>query len=187
MRDLGHVLAIGEIAEDFYLPAVERVERIPDQALIGEGKLERQIAGEIAFSGADGSDRLDEGLGVLALRQIASRATFDRARHEDRIVIHRENDDLCVGVALQQKTQQLEAGDPRKVDVENDYIRRERGVFFEGLVGVVSFGHFDVLLPREHASAALDHHRMVVDDKNAHEDFLVVDLDPCCEKRGRCQ
>ncbi|HEY8139342.1 MAG TPA: hypothetical protein VIF61_15980, partial [Methylocystis sp.] len=90
MRDLGHIFATGEVAEDFDLPTVERVEWILCPGLIRKCKLERQIPGKITFARADGSDRLDESLGILALCQIASRATFDRARCEDRVVIHRE-------------------------------------------------------------------------------------------------
>ena len=54
MGDFRHVLAVGEVAHNFDLSAVERVERISGQALIGESKLQSQVAREITFARRDG-------------------------------------------------------------------------------------------------------------------------------------
>ena len=106
---------------------------------------------------------------IDVIRRVGARVRHTRA---ERRLTMREVAERS-GVSLRFLSQ-LEAGKARQVDVQNDDVRLPGFENLERLVGAVRLEHIDVLLPGKHATASLDHHGMVVDDKNAHSYFNLV-------------
>ena len=104
------------------------------------------------------ADRLHEVVGIPGLGDVALGADLDRARGEDRVVVHAEHDDPRRSVARQDAARQLKAGHGRQIDVDDADVGIFGGENVLATFGVRSFQ---------------DHHFRVVGEQARHPEATI--------------
>src|SRR5271166_331851 len=97
---------------------------------------------------------------------VAPGAGLDGAPRDNRIVVHAEDDDPRLSLALQNSAEKLQSRKPRKVDVDHRDVgfMGEKGG--EARLAVLRLKHLHARIRLQKRSAAGNDDRMIVDDKN---------------------
>ena len=143
-RDLLRRVRLGDQLEHLELARRQHVELLlaPTAALDvvahergHGGGIEKRVA---PHGGANGVDDVGVGAG---LQHVAGRAGLQCLEQELLAVVHRQHQDLELGLALLQLGGGLDAGHARHRDVEDDEVDVLLERLLDGLVAVVGLGH----------------------------------------------
>ncbi len=164
-------LAAGEKLQDLLFARGELgrlvLGRLGPGALQDAGELHQHRRCDHHLSLGDAAYRVDDGLGIHVLQQIAAGAGAQRVRHVVLRIAHGQDRHRHLAAGLAQPPQERDAVHRRHAQVHHDQVGGERAGERERLVGVAGGGqHGDVALQLEKLLQAAAAQAVVVDEQD---------------------
>ena len=165
--DLRHRAACGEQAEDFELPRAQARDRVGDGAGAQKSDLPRHFRMQIAPAVRHRLDRAGEQRRIVVLGDIALGPGLDRARGDGRIVVHAEDDEPRLRLALEDPAKSSSPESPgRLMSIDPDLRPEVEKAAKPAAPSCAS--NTSTPAPLQKRPASRDDDRMVVNDENPH-------------------
>src|SRR5579864_4584557 len=123
---------------------------------------------DVPAAGRDLANRVHDLRVGRLLQDVAARAVGKCLAYVLRVVLHRQDEHLHVGMLVYELRQCVEAAPLRHDDVEKDHVRLQRAGLEDRVAAVPRLAdRLEIVLRLEHEPQPLPHHGVVVDDENA--------------------
>src|ERR1700722_6861119 len=170
-------LAFRQQRKGLQLPRRQFGERVLARRRMHQCHPHGEIFAQIWRAGSDLFKSLHQSSGRRVLEDIAGGAGLERARHNDGIAVHAEDQNARGRIVRIDAADQRQAAEPAALhgEVDDHYVGTMTAVKLVAGSRVARLEHVGDAGILEHAPAALQHDRMVVDDENAGHIFTPRD------------